>query len=89
MCVRLASARSLTALTSRSATAAVRTIVVLNAPSLKTGGDHGDEQTCIDCRLELASDENLLALALEMLGMTREALVAEFEAQARRINDRE
>lgn len=56
---------------------------------LEDGEDHGDEQTCIDCRLELASDENLLALALETLGMTREALVAEFEAQARRINGRE
>ncbi len=38
-------------------------------------------QTCVDCRNELTSDENLLNLALDKLGITREQLVAEFEAQ--------
>jgi len=38
---------------------------------------------------KLADELGVSALALETLGMTREALVAEFEAQARRINGRE
>jgi hypothetical protein len=40
------------------------------------------EQTCVDCRGELNTDDNLLALALEKLGMTREQLTAEYKAKS-------
>ena len=42
----------------------------------------GQEQTCVDCRGDLDTDDNLLALALEKLGMTREQLTAEYKAKS-------
>jgi hypothetical protein len=38
------------------------------------------KMSCVDCRKELESDENLLEFLLEQVGKTREALVAEFRA---------
>ena len=44
--------------------------------------DSDEDQTCADCRGELDTDDNLLSLALEKLGMTREQLAAEYQAKS-------